>query len=168
MVLSKIWSAFIIIAVLVAAARMVAGNEKIFTKMVVGKSSDKYDSVYYYAVGSPVNQHLSPRYGDLLKEYGYFKTDSVQQASVLLTDNLASDSVNLLKQINPAISTYTWVSIQKKFERKVDGIIETAKNAFLDIILPLVGILALFMGFLNIAEKAGGVRLLSKVIWPFF
>jgi spore maturation protein SpmA/spore maturation protein SpmB len=50
----------------------------------------------------------------------------------------------------------------------VDGVIETAKNAFLDIILPLVGILALFMGFLSIAEKAGGVRLLSRLIWPFF
>ncbi|MFM2117553.1 MAG: hypothetical protein RL316_743, partial [Bacteroidota bacterium] len=38
----------------------------------------------------------------------------------------------------------------------------------LDIILPLVGILALFMGFLSIAERAGGVRLLSRIIWPFF
>jgi len=28
--------------------------------------------------------------------------------------------------------------------------------------------LALFMGFLSIAEKAGGVRLLSRLIWPFF
>jgi spore maturation protein SpmA len=52
--------------------------------------------------------------------------------------------------------------------RKVDGVIETAKNTFLDIILPLVGILALFMGFLSIAENAGGVRLLSRLIWPFF
>jgi spore maturation protein SpmA/spore maturation protein SpmB len=52
--------------------------------------------------------------------------------------------------------------------RKVDGIIETAKNTVVDIIIPLIGILALFMGFLSIAEKAGGVRLLSKIIWPFF
>ncbi|MFN4809180.1 MAG: nucleoside recognition domain-containing protein [Bacteroidota bacterium] len=58
--------------------------------------------------------------------------------------------------------------IQSRLVRKVDGVIETAKNAFLDIILPLVGILALFMGFLSIAEKAGGVRLLSRLIWPFF
>ncbi len=57
--------------------------------MVVGKSSDKYDSVYYYAIGSPVNQRLSSNYGDFLKEYGYYRTDSANKASVLLTDNAA-------------------------------------------------------------------------------
>jgi spore maturation protein SpmA/spore maturation protein SpmB len=168
MVLSRIWSAFIIIAVLVAGFRMVSGDEKIFTRMVVGKSSDKYDSVYYYAVGSHLNQHLSPKYPDFLKEYGYFRTDSMQLASVLLTDNMLHDSVKIVTAVNPGMKAYTYVSVQKKLVRKVDGIIETAKNSVLDIILPLIGILALFMGFLNIAEKAGGVRLLSKIIWPFF
>jgi spore maturation protein SpmA/spore maturation protein SpmB len=168
MALSRIWSAFIIIAILVAGIRMVSGDENIFTRMVVGKSSDKYDSVYYFAIGSPLNQKLSTKYTDFLKEYGYYKADSVYKASLLLTDNLAYDSVNIVKTINPAIKTYTYVSVQKRLVRKVDGIIETAKNAVIDIIIPLIGILALFMGFLNIAEKAGGVRLLSKIIWPFF
>jgi hypothetical protein len=62
MALSRIWSAFIIIAILVAGIRMMTGDNKIFTRMVVGKSSDKYDSVYYYAVGSPLTQKLSPKY----------------------------------------------------------------------------------------------------------
>jgi spore maturation protein SpmA/spore maturation protein SpmB len=53
-------------------------------------------------------------------------------------------------------------------QRKSDGIIQTAKNAVIDIIIPLIGIMALFMGFLSIAEKAGGVGLLSKFIYPFF
>jgi len=70
MALSRIWSAFIIIAVLVAGIRMAAGDEKIFTRMVVGKSSEKYDSVFYYGIGSPLNQKLSPAYADFLKEYG--------------------------------------------------------------------------------------------------
>ncbi len=168
MVLSRIWSAFIIIAVVVAAIRMFAGDEKIFTRMVVGKSSDKYDSIKYISVGSPVNQRLSPNYTEFLKEYGYFKVDSAHKATVLLTENLAHDSVGIIQSVNPSIIPYTFVTIQKKLVRKVDGIIETAKNAVLDIIFPLIGILALFMGFLNIAEKAGGVRVLSKVIWPFF
>ena len=89
MVLSRIWSAFIIIAITVAAIRMAGGDKNIFTRMVVGKSADKYDSVYYYAIGSPLNQKLSPKYADFLKEYGYYKVDSVPKASVLLTDNLA-------------------------------------------------------------------------------
>ena len=168
MALSRIWSAFIIVAILVAGIRMISGDEKIFTRIVVGKSSDKYDSVYYYAVGSPVNQRLSSNYGDFLKEYGYYKTDSPNKASVLLTDNTIGDSVNVVKAANPDLKVYSYVSVQKKFVRNVDGIIETAKNAVIDIIMPLIGILALFMGFLNIAEKAGGVRLLSRIIWPFF
>ena len=168
MALSRIWSAFIIIAVLVAGIRMFSGDEKIFTRMVVGKSSDKYDSTFYYSIGSPLTQNLSPKYADFLKEYGYYKTDSINRASVLLTDNLVQDSVNVVSAANPAIKIYSYVSVQKKLVRKVDGIIETAKNAVMDIIFPLIGILALFMGFLNIAEKAGGVRVLSKIIWPFF
>src|SRR5215211_4816423 len=96
MVLSRIWSAFIIIAVLVAAIRMAGGDEKIFTRMVVGKSSDKYDSVYYFAVGSPLNQKLSPKYAEFLKEYGYTRVDSAHKATVLLTDNMSNDSVNIV------------------------------------------------------------------------
>jgi spore maturation protein SpmA/spore maturation protein SpmB len=168
MALSKIWSAFVIIAVLVAAVRMTAGDSRIFTRMVVGKSSDKYDSVYYYGLGSPTTQSLSPKYADFLKEYGYFRTASLNQARVLLTDNLSNDSVALIQSIRPSIQTFTYVSVQQKLTRKVDGIIETAKNAVIDIIIPLIGVLALFMGFLSIAEKAGGVRVLSKIIWPFF
>jgi spore maturation protein SpmA/spore maturation protein SpmB len=168
MTLTRIWAAFIIIAVAVAAIRMAGGDEKIFTRMVVGKSSDKYDSVYYYGIGSPLNQRLSSRYADFLKEYGYYRTDSLRRASVLLTDNLAHDSVGVAAAINPALAVYTYVSVQNKLVRKVDGIIETAKNAVIDIIIPLIGVLALFMGFLSIAEKAGGVRLLSRIIWPFF
>ncbi len=168
MALSRIWSAFIIIAVLVASFRMIGGDEKIFTRMIVGKSSDKYDSVFYATVGSPLTQNLSPKYSEFLKEYGYYKADSLHKPAVLLTDNLAADSVRLLQSVNTGVNTYTYVSVQKKLERKVDGVIETAKNAVVDIIIPLIGIMALFMGFLSIAERAGGVRLLSKVIGPFF
>ncbi len=168
MALSRIWSAFIIVAVLVAAVRMAGGDEKIFTRMVVGKSSDKYDSVFYAAVGSPLRQNLSSKYADFLKEYGYFKADPAHKPTVLLTDNLQSDSVKLITAAIPGIKTYTYLSVQKKLERKVDGIIETAKNTVIDIIIPLIGIMALFMGLLSIAERAGGVRLLSKIIGPFF
>ena len=97
MALSRIWSAFIIIAFLVAGIKMVGGDEKIFSRMVIGKSSDKYDSVYYVATGSPLAQGLSPKYADFLKEYGYYKADSINKASVVLTDNLAGDSISLIQ-----------------------------------------------------------------------
>lgn len=168
MALSRIWSAFIIIAILVASIRMIGGDEKIFTRMVVGKSSDKYDSVFYTGIGSPVKQGLSSSYPDLLKEYGYFKTDSLPRARVLLTDNLENDSVNIIQGLYPGIRPYTYTSIQSRLHRNVDGIVETARVSVVDIIIPLIGILALFMGFLTIAERAGGIRWLSKIIGPFF
>ena len=168
MVLSRIWSAFIIIAVLVASFAWLNGDKTIYSRMVTGKSSDTYDSVFYVGVGSPLNQNLSSKYGAFLQEYGLYKTDSLPRATVLLTDNLNSDSVRVLQAANPVLETHTYLSVQKTLKRKADGIIQTAKNAVIDIIIPLIGIMALFMGFLSIAERAGGVRLLSKIISPFF
>jgi len=96
MALSRIWSAFIIVAILVAAFKwLFLGQTEIFSLMVVGKANDPN---------------------------------------------------------NPL---------------KIDGIIETCWTA-VDICLKLIGILALFIGFMNIAERAGGVRLLSKIVGPFF
>ena len=51
--------------------------------------------------------------------------------------------------------------------QNADGIIETCKSA-VNISIGLIGIMALFMGFMSIAERAGGIRLLSKIIGPFF
>jgi spore maturation protein SpmA/spore maturation protein SpmB len=96
MALSKIWSAFIIVAITVAGVKcFFFGDAQIFTWMVSGKAADP---------------------------------------------------------ANPL---------------KLDGIIETCWIA-VDICLKLVGILALFIGFMNIAEKAGGIRLLSRIVGPFF
>ncbi len=47
------------------------------------------------------------------------------------------------------------------------GIIDTCKTA-ISIAIGLIGIMALFMGLMSIAEKAGGIRLLSRFIGPFF
>jgi spore maturation protein SpmA len=96
MALSRIWSAFIIIAVVVAGVKcFFFGNTEIFSWMVTGKASDP---------------------------------------------------------ANPL---------------KVDGIIETCWVS-VEICLKLIGILSLFIGFMSIAERAGGVRLLSRIVAPFF
>ena len=51
--------------------------------------------------------------------------------------------------------------------QSADGIIETCKSA-VNIAIGLIGIMALFMGFMSIAERAGGIRVLSRIIGPFF
>lgn len=96
MALSRIWSAFIIISIAVAAFKcFFLGQTQIFSWMVIGKASDP---------------------------------------------------------ANPL---------------KIDGIIETCWTA-VEICLKLIGILSLFIGFMSIAERAGGIRLLSRIVGPFF
>lgn len=51
--------------------------------------------------------------------------------------------------------------------QEADGVIGTSETA-VKICLGLVGIMTLFMGFMSIAEKAGGINLLSRLIQPFF
>ena len=55
MALSRIWSAFIIIAISVAAFKYFSAKDKsIFARMVTGKVDDAFDTVYYRAVNTPV------------------------------------------------------------------------------------------------------------------
>jgi spore maturation protein SpmA/spore maturation protein SpmB len=101
MALSRIWAAFILIAILVATARytFVPADQDIFGQMVTGKSGDA---------------------------------------------------------IGPNGAT-----------QKADGLIETCKNA-VSLSLGLIGIMALFMGLVSIADAAGGIRFLARVTGPFF
>jgi spore maturation protein SpmA/spore maturation protein SpmB len=48
-----------------------------------------------------------------------------------------------------------------------NGMIETCTTS-VSIAVKLIGIMALFMGLMAIAEKAGGIRFLSRLIAPFF
>ncbi|TKC06034.1 nucleoside recognition domain-containing protein [Pedobacter frigoris] len=96
MALSRIWSAFIIVAIVVASIKcFFFGQSDIFNWMVIGK---------------------------------------------------ADDAANPLK---------------------LDGVIQTCWVA-VELCLKLIGILAFFMGLMSIAERAGGIRLLSRIVGPFF
>lgn len=170
MALSRIWSAFIIIAVLVAASRAVfSGESQIFSRMVSGKADEAYDTVRYAMIGSPEKFGVTSKDGfaKYLNGYGYVPFDSAHPASVIIAEQVNADSVLLYKATNPGVQVYTYRSIQSTLVKKSDGIIETCKSA-VNISLGLIGIMALFMGFMSIAERAGGIRLLSRIIGPFF
>lgn len=160
MALSRIWSAFIIIAITVAGYKcFFGGDNTIFNRMVTGKADDAYDTVYYQMTGTPqsagfVSEESFVKY---IGAYGYKPADSAHPATIFITDNYTAVNSN----------TYTYQSIQPKLTKKADGIIETCKSA-VNICIGLIGIMALFMGFMSIAEKAGGISLLSRIIGPFF
>jgi len=54
------------------------------------------------------------------------------------------------------------------FKKIIDGTFESAKMGVMDIALPLAGVMTLWLGILNIGEKAGAVGWLARVITPFF
>lgn len=139
MALSRIWAAFIIVAILAATFQCVfiKDNTDIYSRMVVGKSGDTSQTKVAdtTAMSAIMLQTL---------QGGKTYTDGITKYS-----RNADGAYVSYKQLN------------------ADGIIATAKTS-VDIAINLIGIMALFMGFMSIAERAGGIRLLSKIIGPFF
>jgi spore maturation protein SpmA len=140
MVLSRIWSAFIIIAIIVASIKYLFSDhyKAIYNDMVVGKSGDTV-------------QIATKNIGDLSPEI---------QKNLVLAPNFSQNRIQYKTD-----SATTQVAVYRVQE--TDGVIGTSETA-VKICLGLIGIMTLFMGFMSIAEKAGGINLLSRIIQPFF
>ncbi|MFY1048194.1 nucleoside recognition domain-containing protein [Chryseobacterium sp. GP-SGM7] len=140
MVLSRIWSAFIIIAIAIASIKYISSShyKTIFNDMVVGKGGDSVQIATQNigTVSSIVKDSLMKK-NDFAENRIHYKTDSLKQ------------------------------NVKVYRVQSADGVINTSKTA-VDICLGLIGIMTLFMGFMSIAEKAGGINLLSRLIQPFF
>ncbi|MYN16864.1 hypothetical protein GTP81_08875 [Rugamonas sp. FT107W] len=54
------------------------------------------------------------------------------------------------------------------FKRIIDGTFDSARACVMDIALPLAGVMTLWLGIMNIGEKAGAIDLLARLIAPFF
>ena len=139
MVLSRIWSAFIIIAIVVASVKYLCSDNygQIFNDMVVGKGGDTVQ------IGTQPLAQISP---------------DIQQS---LTNNPELEDNHIHYKMDTLQNVHTY-RVQE-----TDGVIGTSETA-VNICLKLIGIMALFMGFMSIAEKAGGINFLSRMIQPFF
>ena len=139
MVLSRIWSMFIIIAIAVASFKyLFSDNYKaIYNDMVVGKGGDT------------VAIATKP-----LADVPFEISEKLKQEKLVIKDKIHYQNQNTGK-----------VRIYRVQE--ASGVIGTAQTA-VEISLGLIGIMTLFMGFMNIAERAGGINLLSRIIQPFF
>lgn len=143
MVLSRIWSAFIIVALCVAGWKYLTSPDykDIFNDMVVGRGGDTVRI-------STVPLREVP--GEVLAKF------EIEPANVVAAEG------RILYKINPQRQTAEKFRVQD-----TDGVIGTSRTA-VDICIGLVGIMTLFMGFMSIAEKAGAVTVLSRAIQPFF
>jgi spore maturation protein SpmA len=54
------------------------------------------------------------------------------------------------------------------FKIMAEGTFDTSKAAVMDIALPLVGIMSLWLGIMKIGERAGAINFLSRIVGPFF
>ena len=139
MALSRIWTGFIIIAMLAATGKFLfqPGQNQIFSNLVTGKSGDSLNVRVINADALPATV-----------------------VSGLHEKNLVSWGKEKVYQTGP--NEYKVFSTQS-----ANGVFETTKDA-VNLSISLIGIMALFMGFMAIAEKAGGIRFLSRIIGPFF
>ncbi|HEX6846351.1 MAG TPA: nucleoside recognition domain-containing protein [Chitinophagaceae bacterium] len=138
MALSRIWTAFIVIAILVATVKFTfqPGQQKIFSQLVTGKNTDTISTRLVDSAALPAT---------VAAQLNYEKT-AVWDKERVVKEGSGYKVFRLLPS---------------------NGIIDTCKGA-VEICIGLIGIMALFMGFMSIAEKAGGIRFLSRVIGPFF
>ncbi|RVU00837.1 hypothetical protein EOD41_09375 [Mucilaginibacter limnophilus] len=54
------------------------------------------------------------------------------------------------------------------FQHMVEGIFDSSESSVMKIALPLIGNMAFWLGILNVAEKAGAINFLSRIVGPFF
>ncbi|MDC8757953.1 nucleoside recognition domain-containing protein [Janthinobacterium fluminis] len=67
-----------------------------------------------------------------------------------------------------ALAQWIFLGDNEIFKRIIDGTFESARLGVMDIALPLAGVMTLWLGIMNIGEKAGAVGLLARLISPFF
>lgn len=156
-------------ALMVAAFHFITNKSRddIFGRLVTGTAKDEFR---YAAIGD-VTKYQQTSLAEFAKEmsaYGFVKQDTVTaDCKYLVTDNLNADTVVKLTSKYTSLRPVEYSYLLGKKQKPVDGVIATCRVA-VEICIGLIGIMALFMGFMNIAEKAGGIRFLSRVVGPFF
>ncbi len=53
------------------------------------------------------------------------------------------------------------------FKNLVDGMFDTAKGSVIDVAFPLAGTMVFFLGLMNIAERAGAINWIARLVNPF-
>jgi spore maturation protein SpmA len=130
--------------------------------MVTGTSKDEFKYV------SVLDSISTASIAKDMKDYGYvLQKETDKETKYIIADRMSNDSaVKLQSKFTGArIVGPDYMSARK--QKPMDGVIATCTTA-VNICIGLIGIMALFMGFMSIAERAGGIRFLSRIVGPFF
>ncbi len=66
-----------------------------------------------------------------------------------------------------ALCKFIFLHDTEIFKTLVEGMFDSAKGSVMDVAFPLAGTMVFFLGIMNIAEKAGAVNWLARVLNPF-
>lgn len=67
-----------------------------------------------------------------------------------------------------ALAQWLFLGDTEVFKKIVDGTFDSARVGVMEIALPLAGVMTLWLGLLNVGEKAGFINVIAKLISPFF
>ncbi len=139
MVLSRIWAAFILIASFVALGKFIFEPGE--------------EQVF--------SRMVTGKSGDttFVKNVDSAAIPAAIHAQLIAGQKMATWDANTLVKTEAGYKVFHL--------QAANGVFETTKDA-VNLSINLIGIMALFLGFMNIAEKAGGIGFLSRIIGPFF
>ena len=66
-----------------------------------------------------------------------------------------------------ALYKWIWLGDTTIFKTLTDGLFDSAKTSVTDVAFPLAGTMVFFLGLMNIAEKAGAIRRMARLLNPF-
>jgi spore maturation protein SpmA len=164
MALSRIWTAFILIGILIAGTIFFTNpsRDDIFERMVTGTAKDEYKFV------SLLDSTKTAKLSAEMKEYGYIaQTKADNDTRFIVSETATNDSAKKIQSKFLTAKIVDQKYLDGRKQRRVDGIFATCKSA-VEICISLIGIMALFLGFMSIAEKAGGINFMARLIGPFF
>jgi spore maturation protein SpmA/spore maturation protein SpmB len=143
MALSRFWLSVMLVSLVSLLASLWSGHSYSLDAIINGKKDDQV------LVSEKYICQLPKWMQDSLQ-----KTESIVIPGVKSKDTFYTKSNTIVR-----ISTGTLAT---------DGILQTCKNALLDIVLPLIAYLAFFSGLLQLLIASGAAEKLAKFCAPFF
>lgn len=146
MVLSRFWLAIFISSIVFVIFSLFSGNSYTIDYVLNGKKDD------------PIL--LSEKY---LKDIPKFLQDSIQKSTeksfTINRDTLNADTTYVYK--SQTVKIYSGV-------QKSDGLLPTAKNSLIELIIPLIAYLAFFCGIMELLIISGAAEKLAEKLGPVF
>ena len=146
MVLSRFWLAIFISSIIFIVVSLITSNSYTVDYVLNGK------------LGDPVL--ISEQYQEQLPQFIRDSINASPEKTFILNRNLADADTTYIYS-KKTVKIYSGI-------QKTDGLLPTAKNTLLDLIIPLIAYLAFFCGLMQLLIDSGASEKLAKKLSPVF